>query len=859
MNRIFTKLSTLTLLLFLSISAFAQTIVTGTVTDGTTNQPLPFASVYFKGARGVTTDQDGHFKLGTQDPKVTAIYISYTGYKVATQTIESGKTQDVAIVLFLNDAANVVITNKKRPKYTNKDNPAVDFIRQVIDHKSENRASNYDHLQYEEYDRTELALTKTPEKLANSKLLRNYKFLLENKDTTKLEGKTTIPVYMKESIAQKYIQQNPDKNKTYVLGDRQVDFGEWVDNKGIQTYMNRMYEKVDVYDNNISLLSNSFLSPLADGSPAFYRFYLGDTLEVDGVKVMKVTFSARNLNDLLFRGSMLVTLDGRYAVRNIDMSVSKHANLNWVNALKVKQDFEPNADGRYHVSSSDVIAEFAFTKNSKGSIMGERSVSYKNYVVNQPAPDSVFAGPSTIVVNGADAQAESFWLNNRHQPLTAAEANAYKNVDSLRGMKSYKRLMSWGTLLVAGYKGVFNNKYEIGPASTFYSFNPVEGFRLRAGGRSTPNLSKTLYFENYVAYGFKDDKWKYFGAGTYSLNHKSIYAFPLNYIRVSYQRDTKIPGQELQFVSEDNFLLSFKRGDNDKYTYNNVFKAEYVKEFKSHLSYTLGFKNWRQSPAGALSFTKDVNGIAVAIPDITTTELSGEIRWAPNEQFFQGKVYRTPIINKYPIMRLRYILGVKNLFGGEFNYQNLNLNVSKRFYWPQIGYTDASVEGGYIFGKVPYPLLTIHRANQTYSYQLNSYNLMNFMEFVSDRYAAVNVDHSFNGFILNRIPLVNKLKLREFITGKVLFGGVRDENKPGNPSNTNPDDPESNNGLKFPVSPTTGMPITYALNQKPYVEVSAGIGNIFKLLRIDVVKRLTYLDNPGVSKIGIRGRVKFDF
>ena len=859
MNRIFTQLATVTLLLFFSISAFAQTIVTGTVTDSTTQQPLAFASVYFKGSRGVTTDKDGHFTLGTQDSKVTTIYVSYTGYKVVTQTIEPGKTQEVAIILVLaDDANNVVVTNKKRPKYSNKDNPAVDFIRQVIDHKNENKASVYEHLQYQEYDKTELALTKTPEKLANSKLFRNYKFLLENKDTTKLEGKAIIPVYMKESLQQKYIRQNPDKNKTIVLADQQVDFGEYVDNKGIQTYMNRMYENVNIYDNNISLLSNSFLSPLAESAPAFYRFYLGDSTEVDGVKVQKVTFSARNLNDLLFRGTMLVTLDGRYAVRKIDMSISKHANLNWVNTLKVKQDFEPNNDGRYHVSSSDVIAEFALTKASKGSIMGERSVSYKNYVVNQPAADSIFAGPATVVAAQAETQGESFWTANRHQALSTAEANAYYNVDSLRNMKSYKRLMSWATLLVAGYKGVANNKYEIGPASTFYSFNPVEGFRLRAGGRSTPSLSKTLYFENYVAYGFRDDKWKYFGSGTYSLNHKSIYAFPLNYVRVSYQRDTKIPGQELQFVSEDNFLLSFKRGDNDKYTYNNVFKAEYVKEFKSHLSYTLGFKNWRQSPAGALSFTKEVNGNNVVVPDITTTELSGEIRWAPHEQFYQGKVYRTPLINKYPVMQLRYILGVKNLFGGDFNYQNLNLNVAKRFYWPQIGYTDASVEGGYIFGKVPYPLLTIHRANQTYSYQPNSYNLMNFMEFVSDHYAAVNVDHSFNGFIFNRIPLVNKLKLREFITGKVLFGGVRDENKPGNPASIITD-PEANNGLKFPVSPTTGQPITYALNQKPYVEVSAGIGNIFKLLRIDVVKRLTYLDNPGVSKLGIRGRVKFDF
>ena len=855
----FTKTITLLLLLFISISAFSQTVVTGFLKDSLTQQPLAFASVYFKGSRGVTTDKDGHYSLSTINLQFNTVIFSYVGYLSISRQVEPGKQQELNISLPLAaDANTVMVTNLKRPKYSNKNNPAVDFIRLVIDHKGENRASAFNHLQYEEYDKMELALTKAPEKLANSKLLRNYKFLLENKDTTKIEGKALIPVYLKETIAQKYFRNNPDKKKTYILADRQVDFGESIDNKGIQTYLDRMYENIDIYNNNIPLLSNSFLSPLADGAPTFYRFYLGDTLEIDGGKVMKVSFSAKNLNDLLFRGFMLVTLDGKYAVRKIDMSISKHANLNWVNSLKIKQGFEQDPDGRFHVINSDVIAEFAFTKAAKGGIMGERLVSYKNYIKNVPAADSVFSGKEIVMTDGTANTNESFWTAARHQPLSAAEAATYYNVDSMKNMKSYKQLMSYATLVLAGYKSIGDGKYEIGPVSTFYSFNPVEGFRLRAGGRSTPKLSKTLYFENYAAYGFKDEKWKYFLSTTYSLNHKSIYAFPLNYVRLSYQRDTKIPGQELQFVAEDNFLLSFKRGDNDKWTYNNVFKAEYVKEFTNHFSYTLGFKNWKQSPAGTLSFTKEVANAAVSVPDITTTELSAELRWAPNEQFYQGKVYRIPIFNKYPIFKLRMIAGVKGLFGSEFNYQNLNLGITKRFYYPQLGYTDVAAEGGYIFGKVPYPLLSIHRANQSYFYQLNSYNLMNFMEFVSDRYAALNVDHYFNGFILNRIPILKALKLREIVTAKILFGGVRNENKPGALPNI-PVDPESNNNLKFPIDNNTGLPITYALNNKPYVEVSAGIGNIFKLLRVDVVRRLTYLDNPGVPKFGIRARVKFDF
>ncbi len=323
----------------------------------------------------------------------------------------------------------------------------------------------------------------------------------------------------------------------------------------------------------------------------------------------------------------------------------------------------------------------------------------------------------------------------------------------------------------------------------------------------------------------------------------------MNYIKTSYQYDTKIPGQELQFVQEDNFLLSFKRGDNDKFLYNRIFKTEYVREFGKNISYTFGFKYWKQSPAGAISFDKVVNNETVAVPDITSTELSAELRWAPHEQFYQGKVYRIPIFNKYPIFKLRYIAGIKGLVDGQYNYHNLNLSIFKRVYFGQFGYADIATEGGYIFGKLPYPLLTIHRANQTYAYQLNSFNLMNALEFISDHYASANMDYYFNGFIFNKIPLLKKLKLREVASAKILYGGVRDENNPATQQSV----------LNFPKNGVTGSPTTFALNSRPYVEVSVGVANIFKLVRVDLVKRLTYLDNPEVSQWGIRTRFKFDF
>jgi hypothetical protein len=273
-----------------------------------------------------------------------------------------------------------------------------------------------------------------------------------------------------------------------------------------------------------------------------------------------------------------------------------------------------------------------------------------------------------------------------------------------------------------------------------------------------------------------------------------------------------------------------------------------VREFGKDFAYTFGFKNWKQTPAGVISYLKLNGANLVNVPDLTTSELSAEFTWSPHRQFYQGKRFRIPIINKYPIIKLRYISGIKGLLNGEYNYHNLNLTVNKRFMLSQLGYADTKLEGGYIFGKLPYPLMTVHRANQTYSYQLDSYNLMNFLEFVSDQYAALTFDQHFNGFFLNKIPLLKKLKWREVASAKILYGGVRTENNPDFNSST----------IKFPVD-KAGLPTTYILNETPYIEVSAGVSNIFKLLRVDFVKRLTYLDHPGVTEWGIRTRVKFDF
>jgi hypothetical protein len=836
------------LLFFGVLQSSAQTVVQGVVTDAVSNQPLQYVSVVFKGGRGTVTDSLGKYTLRSSGNNAI-ILVTYVGYKTITKTITAGTTQTLDLAMETDPKAvyNVTVTTKKKAPYHNKNNPAVDLIRRVIQNKPLNRAERYNYLQYDQYEKMEVSVSNVNNKLANSKLLKNYKFLLENSDTTKVEGKALIPVYLEETLSKKYFRKKPEKTKTIVTGQKQVDFGEYIDNNGVKQYLNRLVMDIDIYDNDIPLFTYQFLSPIADLAPTFYMYYIRDTItQPDGQKLIKLYFTPRTTGDLLFRGNMYITLDGNYSIQKINMFLSKNVNLNFVRDLHIDLDFEKSEDNRYHLSRSNVMADAAITKSSETGFYGERTVSYKNFQINKPLPDSVYEGPALVKQDKAETHNDNYWVQNRHDSLTKTEAKVYSNIDSLEKMPSFRRTMAIATLLLAGYTSL--GPVEIGPAAAFYSFNPVEGFKLRLGGRTTPKLSKRIYFEGYGAYGFEDEKWKYFISSTYSINNKSIYEYPLKYIKVGYQHDTKIPGQELQFVSEDNFLLSFKRGINDKWLYNSNFKVDYVHELANHFSYTLGFKNWKQQPAGSLEYNKVDNGVPVSVENIITSEFSTELRWAPHEQFYQGKVYRIPIINKYPIFTFRFIGGVKGIWNSGYNYQNLSARMEKRMYMSQLGYSDIVAEAGYIFGnQIPYPLLTIHRANQTYAYQLNSYNLMNFQEFVSDHYASVSLDHHFNGLFFNRVPLLKKLNLREVFSVKALWGGIREEN-----------DPTKNPSLiQFPQ--TAGETTSFSLGKEPYIEGSVGITNIFKLIRVDYIKRFTYLNHPYVASQGIRVRFKFDF
>lgn len=822
-----------------------KTIIRGIVTDASTGEPVPYVSVLLKGTSvGTLTDAAGKYLIETA-VKATEIRYSFIGYDPVTRKINPGTTQTIDIRLSLTSITLDEVTVKPgKREYRNRNNPAVELIENVISHKSTNRPESFDFLQYEKYEKIQLALSNISEEFKKAPVFRKYSFIFDNTDTTKRIGNEILPIYLKESISDNFYRKTPEAKKEIIRARKAINLEEYLDSKGVTANLNYIFQNINIYDNEILFLTNKFLSPIAGTAPSFYRYYITDTITLKDTRCIRLFFEPRNPSDFLFHGDLYVTLDSTYAVRSIDIGINKNINIDWVQGISVKQDFDNSGRNFWLLSREDISIDVGLVKNAPGLYV-QRTVSYKDYVVNEAPADSIFAGPVVSEITDPSEGNPEFWEARRHVPLTLTERNLYLAVDNLKKVQSFRNQM--GLVMLATTDFLELGKVEIGPAGSFYSFNSIEGSRIRFGGRTTPAFSKKITFDGYGAYGFKDRTFKYNAGVTLSLTPRTIYQFPVKSVRLSYTKDTRIPGQELQFNQSDNFFLSFKRGENDKLLVNNTLRFEYLNEFENHFSYLLGYNFTRQYPLGNLYYYKaGETPEAGGRRNIDISEIYLNLRFAPNESFYQGKLYRDHFPNKYPVIQLNSAFG-SDFMKSSYDYLRLQMNISRRYYVSILGYTDVALEAGKIFGRVSFPMLFIHAANQTYAYQRSSYNLMNFLEFVSDKYVSLNIDHSFNGFILNKIPLIKTLKFREIVTCKVIYGGIGHNN-----------DPAYNDDLfRFPAG-ADDMPLTFTLEKKPYVEAGVGLSNILRVFRIDLIKRFTYLDHPGISDLGVRVQFRLD-
>ncbi|RZL34241.1 MAG: carboxypeptidase-like regulatory domain-containing protein, partial [Pedobacter sp.] len=435
-----------------------------------------YVSIFFNETRlGTQTDIDGNFKISTNDD-YNKLKFNYVGYEIVYKNIVVGQTQKLDVLLKSNAQSlnEVTIIAGKKVRYSNKNNPAVELIRQVIENRDKNQPKAYETVQYKEYEKMLFSMSNISEKFKNKRIFRNYQFLFQEQDSTQIGGKNLLPIYIQEKLADQYLSFDPTRSKTVVLAEKQVEFdNRFIDNQGMKAYFDRMYQNINIYDNNISVMSNDFLSPIANSAPTFYKFFITDTVKSATGNVIELSFTPRTKGDMLFEGKIYITMDGNYAVQKASFGVNKNINLNFVRGMEIELAFEKNTDSRYYLSKSNLIADFGISKNKGMGFTGERSVSYDQYKTNVEIPDTIFSGKKLEVLAGAGKRTDAFWSQNRLDSIPQQQLKIYSNIDTLQKLPSFRRTIKLVTFLFAGYWDF--GPYEVGPTNTFYSFNNVEG------------------------------------------------------------------------------------------------------------------------------------------------------------------------------------------------------------------------------------------------------------------------------------------------------------------------------------------------------------------------------------------------
>lgn len=842
-------------LCLISSFAFSQkmTKIKGTAILGDTKEPAMFANVAFVGSSlGTQTDIDGTFEFETKFA-TDSIQITYVGYETQTVAIKKGERQELNIVLSSSSVnlSEIVIVEKGTARYRRKNNPAVQLIKNVIKHKNDNRISAQDFYEFEKYEKVEFDLNNfDPEKMRKRRAFKKFQFLFDYVDTSELNGKPYLPFYIQETSSKVYYKKSSDSKKEYREGINVLGIEDYLNIEDFTTMMDVLYEDIDIYSNDIRLLDMQFMSPLNPVSSTFYKFFIQDTVAINGDSCIKLTCVPVNKLDPLFKGDLYILKDSTYAVIKADLGIDKRINLNFVQDLKILQEFG-RKDDVWVLEKDKIIFDFAIFKKGTG-VFGKREVSYKDFVFGEEREDKIYSGSEKVVaVDDAYKRGEEFWTEMRHDTLTKQQKGTFRMIDTLTKVPAFKTMTTILQLAFTGYKAF--GPVDVGPIGNFYSYNPVEGWRLKLGGETNLKFHPKLSFAAYGAYGIKDQEWKYGGSVLYSFK-ENFRQNPKHYFRLSYQHDVQLVGQTLRFSSADNFFLSLQRGTRDKMLFLNRYRGEYFLELPSNLSMDFHYTNSLQKAYGGtvLKFTDANTGEPGYLSEIQTSEIGVKIRFAPNEQFIQGRSYRVPVFNKFPVFNLTLNTGMKDVLGGDYNYSSATLNIFKRFYLSLLGSMRFEMEAGKYWGEgVPYFLLHLPRANQSFAYRSGDFNMMNYQEFVNDAFVWAGVEHYLNGFFFNRIPLFRRLKLREVISFKAIYGSLSDKNNPIK-------NPELINFVE-----EDGKPITYTLEEKPYMEASAGVMNIFKFGRIDMVKRLNYLENPEIPEMfGVKGlsmRIKMSF
>lgn len=816
-------------------------LITGQVIDDDTEEGVPFCSVFIPGdiPMGVTSDVEGKYRIEMELANLPSdtIMAASVGYDNLMKRID--KTQTELSINFRLKSSSVEL---ETVMVLAGENPANEVVRRIVANKERNKRKNFDNYQVECYSKTELDLNNIDPKMKDSPLFKDLQFIFENIDSTS-DVKPFLPAYVAERIYDVFYVNG--KGKKELLKAQKVS---GVENSTVVDFIGQMHDEFDLYDNYITVLGKEFISPFANNGLFFYEYYIIDSTHIEDEWSYKLKFKPKRRGENTFYGDFWVSVEN-YGLEIVNMRMSEDVNVNLVNRLLIYAEYKQQ-DSIWLPYKEKTVIDFALSKKREKmmGVIGRKTLMYKDFQIGQEELEKTYkeADPEDIDYIALE-KADSFWSEQRHEKLTDNEKSVYKMVDSIKTVPIYQTAAKLLSTISTGFLEV--GPVYLGPYGSIFNYNDIEGIRLGFGLGTGPQFSKKLRLYGYGAYGFGDKRWKYRLEGQYVFNR-----FKRREVGVKYINDLLFDNRNSEQTPSQGLFAGFLRRDVPaKMLAVKEFKAYYQHTYKRGFSNRLAVIHRNMIPQGAIfsrsdqgfnfRYYPDANDYTKIDTAVTTTEILLKFRYAYKEKLLRGYFSDLSIGTKFPIIELSYLAGIKGVLGSKYNYHRISAEISHWFNVGPLGWFSYRIEGGKVFGRLPYLLLESHPGNEAYFYNPESYNLMNSFEFVSDIWVGVRAVQHFDGFFLNRIPLIRKLKWREVAFFRGVWGSLSQENQEANALNHQ----------------DNGGPYYGSFNRGPYMEVGAGIENIFKVIRVDALWRLSYFDNQDAQKFSVRATLSFYF
>ena len=837
---------------FWVLATVVKAQITGEIYDDE-GYPIPLASAIYKGHHvAEASDMDGKFSIARHN----GWELTFSSVGFQPQTIKVGPDTPSHLKIVLKEdsrSLKEVVIKQKRERYSRKNNPAVELMKRVIAAKKRTHLENNDYYQYNKYQKISLALNDIkPEDLTTGKY-KNRSYVKDQIETSPYNNKLILPVSVDETVTQHIYRKDPREEKDIIKGQRQEGVNNLLQTGEIlNTLLKEVFTDVDIYDDHMRLMQYQFVSPIGETAISFYRYYIQDTVYVDRDLCYHLEFIPNNQQDFGFRGELYVLADSTLHVKKCSFTLPKRTDVNFVEDMKITQEYVKLPNGEWALSVDDLTAEIRINK-MLGELLVTKTTRYEDYAFDD-LPKKLFKGKAKVK-HEADAMIrdEAFWNKYRAVELTKGESSMNAFIHRIEQSKNFKWIMFGLRALLENYVETGSmrtkSKFDFGPVNTLISSNFVDKYRLRVSGRTTANLNRHWFWKGYYAYGTKSHKNYYGSEITYSLNKKKNvpFEFPQRNITFETGYDVMSPSDKFLIHNKDNVFMSFRTQKVEQMYFYNRQKLSFDYETDWGFSVNASVKAESNSPTGDLVFKRQPG--AVTNPDaegneyvtkIRTTEAKLGLRYCPGQTFINTKQQRWPVNLDAPEFTVAHTMGFKNVLGGQYKLNFTEVGIYKRFWLGSWGYINTHLNGGAQWNKVPFPLLVMPPVNITYFEMENTMSMMKNMEFLSDRYAFASVSWDLSGKILNRVPLVRRLKWREWISVKGMWSTLTDKNNPMLERNQN--DPLL---FQFPEG-------AKVMDKKtPYWEIVVGVHNIFKFFAVDYVRRMNYY-GPGIKKNGIR-------